>query len=56
LKKEGAKLEKSTESAFMIDVSHIQKHGYTEVYPPFMVNTASMTGTGQLPKFCRGRI
>ncbi len=35
---------------FMLDL-HTQKHGYTEVLPPFMVNTASMTATGQLPKF-----
>lgn len=49
LKKEGAKLERALIS-FMIDV-HTSEHGYTEVYPPFMVNTASMTGTGQLPKF-----
>jgi len=35
---------------FMLDL-HTQKHGYVEVLPPFMVNTASMTATGQLPKF-----
>lgn len=35
---------------FMLDL-HITEHGYTEVYVPFMVNTTSMTGTGQLPKF-----
>jgi seryl-tRNA synthetase len=35
---------------FMMDL-HTQKHGYTEVLPPFMVNTKTMTGTGQLPKF-----
>lgn len=35
---------------FMLDL-HTQKNGYTEVLPPFMVNTASMTATGQLPKF-----
>ena len=35
---------------FMLDV-HTQKNGYTEVLPPFMVNTESMTATGQLPKF-----
>jgi len=35
---------------FMLDL-HTEKHGYTEVLPPFMVNTASMTATGQLPKF-----
>lgn len=35
---------------FMLDL-HTQKHGYTEVLPPFMANTASLTATGQLPKF-----
>ncbi|MBN2031931.1 MAG: serine--tRNA ligase [Deltaproteobacteria bacterium] len=35
---------------FMLDI-HTREHGYTEVIPPFMVNSASMTGTGQLPKF-----
>ncbi len=35
---------------FMLDV-HTEKHGYTEVLPPFLVNTATMTATGQLPKF-----
>ena len=35
---------------FMLDL-HTQKHGYTEVLPPFLVNSASMTATGQLPKF-----
>ncbi len=35
---------------FFLDL-HTQKHGYTEVLPPFMVNSATMTGTGQLPKF-----
>jgi len=35
---------------FMID-THSTKHGYEEVYAPYMVNTASMRGTGQLPKF-----
>ena len=35
---------------FMLDL-HTQKHGYTEVLPPFLVNTATMTATGQLPKF-----
>lgn len=34
----------------MLDL-HTQKHGYQEVLPPFLVNTASMTATGQLPKF-----
>ncbi len=36
--------------SFMLDV-HTRRHGYTEVLPPFMVNSASMRGTGQLPKF-----
>ncbi|MBW1635146.1 MAG: serine--tRNA ligase [Deltaproteobacteria bacterium] len=35
---------------FMLDL-HTEKHGYTEVLPPFLVNSASMTATGQLPKF-----
>lgn len=35
---------------FMLD-QHAQKHGYTEVWPPVLVNRATMTGTGQLPKF-----
>lgn len=44
----GAKLERVLIN-FMLDL-HTQKHGYTEVFPPFLVNRASMTGTGQLPK------
>jgi len=43
-----AKLERSL-AMFMLD-THVAA-GYTEILPPFMVNTASMTGTGQLPKF-----
>ena len=35
---------------FMLDV-HTKEHGYTEVYVPYLVNKASLTGTGQLPKF-----
>jgi seryl-tRNA synthetase len=35
---------------FMLDL-HTREHGYTEVLPPFVVNSASLTGTGQLPKF-----
>ena len=35
---------------FMLDL-HTREHGYTEVLPPFMVNSESMYGTGQLPKF-----
>jgi seryl-tRNA synthetase len=45
----GALLERALIS-FMLDI-HIKEHGYVEVLPPFMVNSASMTGTGQLPKF-----
>jgi seryl-tRNA synthetase len=45
----GALLERSLIN-FMLDL-HTKEHGYTEVIPPFMVNSASMTGTGQLPKF-----
>ena len=47
--REGALLERALIN-FMLDI-HTKEHGYTEVLPPFMVNTASMTGTGQLPKF-----
>jgi len=45
----GAKLERALVN-FMLDL-HVEKHGYTEIFPPFIVNRASMTGTGQLPKF-----
>ncbi len=45
----GAKLERALIN-FMLD-THTREHGYTEVLPPFMVNSASMYGTGQLPKF-----
>ncbi|MBO1628418.1 serine--tRNA ligase [Bacillus cereus] len=45
----GAKLERALIS-FMLDL-HTEEHGYEEVLPPYMVNRASMTGTGQLPKF-----
>jgi len=44
----GAKLERGLIN-FMLDL-HTKKHGYTEVFPPFLVNRKSMTGTGQLPK------
>ena len=44
----GAKLERALIN-FMLDL-HTQKHGYTEIFPPFLVNRASMTATGQLPK------
>jgi seryl-tRNA synthetase len=45
----GARLERALIS-FMLDL-HTAKHGYTEVLPPFMVNSKSLFGTGQLPKF-----
>src|SRR6202046_4725348 len=45
----GARLERALIS-FMLD-THTSKHGYTEVLPPFMVNSKSLYGTGQLPKF-----
>ena len=44
----GAKLERALIN-FMLDL-HTKKHGYTEIFPPFLVNRASMIGTGQLPK------
>ena len=44
----GAKLERALIN-FMLDL-HIEKHGYTEVSPPFVSNRDAMTGTGQLPK------
>jgi seryl-tRNA synthetase len=44
----GAKLERALIN-FMLDL-HTRKHGYTEVFPPFLANRAAMTGTGQLPK------
>ena len=45
----GARLERAVIN-FMLDL-HTQEQGYTEILPPFMVNRAAMTGTGQLPKF-----
>ena len=45
----GAKLERALMN-FMLDV-HTKEHGYTEVLPPYLVNSESMYGTGQLPKF-----
>ena len=44
----GARLQRAL-IQFMLDL-HTQKHGYTEILPPYLVNTATMTGTGQLPK------
>jgi seryl-tRNA synthetase len=46
---DAARLERALVS-FMLDL-HTTRHGYTEVLPPFMVNRASLVGTGQLPKF-----
>lgn len=45
----GARLERALIS-FMLDL-HTEKHGYTEVLPPYLVNGASLFGTGQLPRF-----
>jgi seryl-tRNA synthetase len=45
----GAKLERALIN-FMLDL-HTKEHGYTEVLPPFLINSASLFGTGQLPKF-----
>ena len=45
----GAKLERAL-ITFMLDV-HTTAHGYTEIFPPYLVNRASMFGTGQVPKF-----
>jgi seryl-tRNA synthetase len=45
----GARLERALAN-FMLDV-HTKQHGYTEVLPPYLVNSDSMYGTGQLPKF-----
>ncbi|PWM66576.1 MAG: serine--tRNA ligase [Eubacteriales Family XIII. Incertae Sedis bacterium] len=45
----GAKLERAVIN-FMLNL-HTTEHGFTEILPPFMVNRAAMTGTGQLPKF-----
>ncbi len=49
MKNWGAKLERAL-FTFMLDL-HTREHGYSEIFPPFLVNRASMTGTGQLPKF-----
>jgi seryl-tRNA synthetase len=45
----GARLERALIN-FMLDL-HTSEHGYKEIFPPFMVNSQSMVGTGQLPKF-----
>lgn len=49
LKGAGARLERALLN-FMLDL-HTREHGYDEIEPPFMVNSATMRGTGQLPKF-----
>jgi seryl-tRNA synthetase len=49
LKGSGAKLQRALIS-FMLDL-HINKHGYEEIYPPFMVKRECMVGSGNLPKF-----
>ena len=49
LKGFGARLSRALVS-FFLDL-HTQRHGYTEVLPPFLVNSKTMSGTGQLPKF-----
>ena len=46
---EGARLERALIN-FMLDI-HTKEHDYTEILPPFLVNSTAMTGTGQLPKF-----
>jgi seryl-tRNA synthetase len=47
----GARLERALAN-FMLDL-HMREHGYTEVLPPYLVNSESMYGTGQLPKFAQ---
>lgn len=49
LRKAGARLQRALAN-FFLDV-HINEHGYEEIYPPFMVRTETMVGTGNLPKF-----
>jgi seryl-tRNA synthetase len=49
LKNIGACLERALTN-FMLDI-HTREHGYQEIFPPFLVNATTMTGTGQLPKF-----
>lgn len=49
LKGFGARLSRALVN-FFLDL-HTQRHGYSEVLPPFLVNSSAMTGTGQLPKF-----
>jgi seryl-tRNA synthetase len=51
LKGQGARLERSLIN-FFLDL-HTGEHGYTELFPPILINSASMMGTGQLSKFAR---
>jgi len=49
LRGDGARLQRAL-ITYMIDL-HVQKHGYTEIYPPYLVRRECLVGTGQLPKF-----
>ena len=53
LKGLGARLQRAL-ITWMIDL-HTEKHGYTEIYPPYLVRTESLVGTGQLPKFAENQ-
>lgn len=53
LKGLGARLQRAT-IAWMLDL-HIEQHGYTEIYPPYLVRSESLVGTGQLPKFAENQ-
>lgn len=53
LKGLGARLQRAV-IAWMIDL-HVERHGYTEIYPPYLVRSESLVGTGQLPKFAENQ-
>ncbi len=53
LKGLGARLQRAT-IAWMLDL-HIERHGYTEIYPPYLVRSEALVGTGQLPKFAEAQ-
>ena len=53
LKGLGARLQRAV-IAWMLDL-HVERHGYTEIYPPYLVRTESLVGTGQLPKFAENQ-
>ncbi len=53
LRGDGARLQRAL-IAWMLDL-HVRKHGYTEVYPPYLVLTEMLVGTGQLPKFAEAQ-